>query len=145
MRFSEATGHKVVSTSSARTIAKVRTFVVDPGQQQVVALSLKEADGDRDLLPWSKLTAFGRDAVTVPDDEALTADAGDLADRLGKDHELVGKRVLTEGGDEVGTVDDVEFDDESGAITTVLTDVEGIDGSRLLGVGSYAVVVRNAS
>lgn len=144
MRFSEAAGHRVVSTSSATTVGKVDALVVDPASRQVVALTLKKTEGAGDLLLWSALTAFGRDAVTVQDPDAFTNAEGHVADLLGKDHQLGGKRVLTEGGDDVGRVEDVEFDAGSGAITALLTRTEEIDGARLLGVGSYAVVVRNA-
>lgn len=145
MRFSEAVGHTVFSTSSATTIGKVHALVVDPGTRAVVALRLKKTRGDHDLLLWSALTAFGRDVVTVHDEDALTAAEGDVAALLGKDHDLSRKRVLTEGGDDVGTVDDVEFDPGSGEVTMLLTNVDDIAGARLLGVGSYAVVVGNAS
>jgi sporulation protein YlmC with PRC-barrel domain len=54
----------------------------------------------------------------------------------------MGKRVLTEGGDGLGTVNDVEFDPADGSIRAILTGTEEIAGPRMLGLGSYAVVVR---
>ena len=50
--------------------------------------------------------------------------------------------MLTAGGDDIGTVDDVEFDADTGAITSLLLSSGDVSGARLVGVGSYAVVVR---
>ena len=144
MRFSEAKGQKVMSTSTATTIGKVEEFVVDPAERTVVALTLKKTGGDADTLLWSALTAFGRDAVTVAGADALTV-ADERVALLGdKHHTVLGKRVLTEGGDDLGEIKDVEFDAVTGTVTALLTRTEEISGSRLHGVGSYAVVVRNA-
>ena len=65
MRFSEAKGHKVVSTDSAETVGKVAGFVVDPRSASVVALSLKKTGDHGTTLPWTGITAFGPDAVTA--------------------------------------------------------------------------------
>ncbi|MGH3813515.1 MAG: PRC-barrel domain-containing protein [Pseudonocardiaceae bacterium] len=54
---------------------------------------------------------------------------------------MLGKRVLTERGMELSTVTDVDFDPETGAVTTLITKTETIAGDRLIGLGGYAVVV----
>lgn len=144
MRFSEAGGRHVVSTSTATTVGRVHGFVVDPLARRVVALELKKTEGPGDTLAWEALTAFGRDAVTVPGAAAITTAEGRVAELTGKSHGLLRKRVLTEAGDEVGTVEDVEFEAASGRVTALLTKTEEIDGDRLIGIGSYAVVVRSA-
>jgi len=144
MRFSEASGRNVVSTSSATTVGRVHGFVVDPLARRVVALELKKTDGEGDTLTWDAMTAFGRDAVTVPGTEAITTAEGRVQELTGKAHAMLGKRVLTESGDEVGKLEDVEFEAVSGKVTALLTKSEEIAGDRLIGVGSYAVVVRSA-
>jgi sporulation protein YlmC with PRC-barrel domain len=50
--------------------------------------------------------------------------------------------VLTEHGTEHGTVKDIAFDPVTGRILTLYTALGEISGTRLLGLGSYAVVVR---
>lgn len=144
MRFSDAHGRKVVSTASATTVGKVDGYAVDPGSRKVVALHLKKTDGDADTLLWSAMTAFGPDAVTVSGPEAFVKADGDIAALLDKHHKVQGRRVLTEGGDELGKVDDVEFDAETGSVLTLLLKDGEVAGERLLGIGSYAVVVRNS-
>lgn len=141
MLFSEAEGHSVVSTATAGTVGKVRGFVVDPSSRQVVALELKKTDTG-DTLAWADMTAFGADAVTVADADAIREADGPIADLSGKDHRLVGKRALSDGGDELGKVKDVEFDPATGEITGIVVGKEQLVGGRLVGVGSYAVVIR---
>lgn len=145
MRFSEASGRKVIATRSATTLGKLDGFLVDPANRKVIALRLKKTDGDADILLWSALSSFGRDAVTVVDDSALSVADGRVAELRGRDHGLLGKRILTDGGDEVGKVDDVEFDVDSGMVLRLLTTRDEIDGARLRGVGSYAVVIRSTT
>ncbi len=143
MLFSDANGHSVVSTATAGIVGKVHGFVVDPSSRQVVALELKKTDTG-DTLAWADLTAFGADAVTVGDTEVIREADGDIAELTGKDHRLVGKRALSDGGDELGKVKDVAFDPATGAVTGIVVGKEELAGERLIGVGSYAVVIRAA-
>jgi len=141
MLFSEATGHKVVSTSTAETVGKVDEFVIDPHSRRVVALELKKTDGG-DTLTWSKIAAFGADAVTVTDAGAIAELDQEIAPLTGKHKRVIGKRVLTTIGDEVGKVADVDFDPATGALTTIVLDTMPVAAERLVGIGSYAVVVQ---
>ena len=147
MLFSQAKGHKVVSSSTAATVGKVSSFVVSPVTRSVVAVKLKKTESG-DFLRWSDLAAFGEDAVTVSEASRIGDGGPDVQALAGKAHAILGKRVLTSGGDELGKVHDVDFDPATGALTTLLltTAVKGqtvdVEASRLLGIGSYAVVVR---
>jgi sporulation protein YlmC with PRC-barrel domain len=141
MLVSEAMSHKVMSTESASTVAKVAGFIVDPTGPRVLALRLAKTRGNGDTLHWEDLQGFGPDAVTVADEGAITAARGRAADLSGKQFELLGKRVLDDRGDEVGQVQDLEFDPETGTVTTVLTSHGPVPGERLVACGSYAVIV----
>ncbi len=141
MRFSEASGRQVVSTSTAATVGKVDDFVVDPRRRAVVALVLKKTESG-DTLLWSSLTAFGTDAVTVTGAEQITAPPPEIQALSGKDHRILGKRVLTTSGDDIGKVNDIEFDPETGTITALVLTGGDMAGISLVGVGSYATVVR---
>lgn len=138
--FSQARGLQVVSTSTAATVGKVDGLLVDPVSRRVVALTLKKSAGG-DVLRWSDLTAFGTDAVTVSGEDRLGS-ADEQLSRLGdKHHHPLGKRVLSADGDELGKLSDVEFDPGSGEVTGLVLDTGPIAGARLLGIGTYAVVV----
>jgi sporulation protein YlmC with PRC-barrel domain len=144
MLFSDARRHKVVASSSAATIGRVSQLVVDPVTRSVVALQLKKTEGG-DVLRWGDLTAFGADAVTVTDAGKIGDGDETVRALTGKDHRVLGKRVLTSEGDDIGKVADVDFDTATGALTAILVDSgNDVAADRLLGVGSYAVVVRDA-
>lgn len=143
MLFSEAVGRKVVSTADASTVGVVDSFVLDPASGRVAALLLKKTSSSGSLLPWSDITAFGLDAVTVSKVDLIVAPAGELAELSGKAHHILKKRILTTAGLQVGTARDVDFDPADGRVLGILTDDQPIDGSGLIGVGSYAAIVRD--
>ena len=60
----------------------------------------------------------------------------------GSKSNLLGKRMLTDAGVELGQVDDVEFDPESGSVDYLISADDRVAGYRLIGCGSYAVIVR---
>lgn len=141
MRFSDAVGRQVVSTSTATTVGKVDDFVVDPRRHAVIAVLLKKTEGG-DTLLWPDVLAFGSDAVTITDSSKIVEASPAITALSGKGHQLVGNRVLTAAGDEHGKVDDVEFDADTGTITSLAVASGDVAGARLVGIGSYAVVVR---
>ncbi|GGF97720.1 hypothetical protein GCM10007304_09560 [Rhodococcoides trifolii] len=140
MLFSEAKGRKIVSTTSADTVGKVHGFVVDADTRSVLALNVKKADSG-DTLTWSNIAGFGTDAVTVTGAEQISAADADVEAKSGKDKAILGKRVLSTGGAELGSVKDVEFDSSTGSITSIVLESSSVPGAGLIGIGSYAVVV----
>jgi uncharacterized protein YrrD len=144
MRVREAYGRKVVSTDDAETVGRVEAFVIDAGQRAIVGLRLAKVRGDRPFVSWSDLQAFGTDAVTVPSAGVLRPASGEAEERAAsKGLQPVGKLVLSDLGSALGKVEDVEFDEGSGALVGFdLGDAGPVGSDRLLGIGSYAVVVR---
>jgi uncharacterized protein YrrD len=139
-RFSDAAGRQVVSTSTAETLGQVEEFILDPQRHVIAALRLKKTS-QADTLLWTDITAFGADAVTVAGVEKLATAGPQLTALGGKDHRVLGKRVLSTAGDELGTINDVEFDPETGTVTALVLVTGDIAGIRLIGIGSYAVIV----
>jgi uncharacterized protein YrrD len=142
MLFSQARKRDVVNTATATRVARVDGFVVLPGPPRVALLRLGKVSGAGTLLAWEDIRGFGPDAVTI-DTDSVIRPARDALEQRAEDGdlEILGKRVLTERGMELGTVTDVDFDPETGTVTTLLTKSETIPGQRLIGVGSYAAVV----
>ncbi len=140
MWFSEASGREVVSRSTAETVGQVSEFVIDPQSHSIVAVTLKQTQHG-DTVLWAALNAFGVDAVTVPDADVIL-DANDAVAALaGKNHRLLGKRVLNTDGEDLGDVTDAEFDPATGQLTALLLGNDTVRGERLIGIGSYAAVV----
>lgn len=141
MKFSEALGHKVVSLATAETVGILDELVVDPQSRRVVALGINKSHSGT-ALRWGDIESFGPDAVTVTDADRIAGPDRDVDRLSGKDHHFLGKRVLLTVGDELGEVDDVEFDPDSGELVAIMLKDGDVEAHRLVGVGSYAVVVR---
>ena len=142
MRLTEAKGRRVLSTSAADTVGRVDGFVVVPGPGRILALRLKKTPGEGSLLRWSALTAFGADAVTVPDADVIETGDSELRALADKHRDLLGTLVLDDRGAGYGSVRDADIDPADGSITTLITDGGELPGERMIGLGTYAVVVR---
>lgn len=143
MLLTQVVGRKVVSTRSAETVGQVADLVIDPQSRGVVAVTLKKTAGG-DTVFWSDITAFGADAVTLADADLIKR-ANDVVKELSsKNRRLLGKRVLTDSGEDLGTLSDIDFDPSSGVLQTLNLATGVVAGSRLISIGSYAVVVHDA-
>ncbi|MDN5896427.1 MAG: PRC-barrel domain-containing protein [Nocardioides sp.] len=140
MKFSEASGRQVVSSNTAETVGQVAGFVIDPQSHSVVAITLKRTEHG-DTVLWADLTAFGVDAVTVPDAEVILGANDAVAALSGKDHRLTGKRILNTDGQDLGAVKDADFDPTTGRLTELLLTNHTVRGEHLIGIGSYAAIV----
>ncbi|MEX2620229.1 MAG: PRC-barrel domain-containing protein [Egibacteraceae bacterium] len=143
MRLTDALGTTVLSRDDAEELGRVRHLVVDVGSRRISAVHI---DGRRKkalLVDWDALSGFGPDAVVVGPGDALRGPADDteLAMVAG-DLDWIGRRVLTDQGNDVGSVTDIEFDPASGALTAVVTEQGAHDAERLRALGPYCVVVR---
>ncbi|WP_055702843.1 MULTISPECIES: PRC-barrel domain-containing protein [Streptomyces] len=142
MLLSDTVGRPVVSSSDAARVGTVAGLVVDTEEARVTALRLDGVKGRGDVVAWADVDALGPDAVVVA---AATAARFASADS-GKDQDLLGKRLLTDLGDAVGTVADLAFDPASGRVDALHTSRGArVPGADLLGIGAYAVVVRAAA
>ncbi|QHE72750.1 PRC-barrel domain-containing protein [Rhodococcus sp. WAY2] len=97
MRFSAAVGRQVVGSDAADTIGQVAGFVVDPAVRRVVAVQVKKP-GEGTMVPWANIGTFGDDAVIVGGPDAVGEPDAAIAALTGRDHTLIGKRVLTTAG-----------------------------------------------
>ena len=95
------------------------------------------------LIAWDQVSGFGPDAVMIADETALhePRDDREHAAANGK-LELVGNRTLSDTGNDLGTVTDIVFDPDTGAIESILVDDREAPAASLLGAGSFAVIVR---
>jgi uncharacterized protein YrrD len=131
----EAVGKPVIVHETAEQAGEVRAFAVDAAAHRVTTLVVASGRSAR-LVDWDEIESIGPDAIIV----RSTREAAD-DDRLasGALHPL-DKRVLSDAGNELGAVRDVTVD-ESGSIDAVDAGDASVSGSRLRGIGSYALVV----
>ena len=142
MRLGDIAKHPVVDLSTATTVGQLGQAVVDGGSRRVVGFTLRKATPSGDWLAWERLSAFGPDAATVADPSAVAEPGERERALLDATRSMLKRRVLTERGEELGPLVDVEFDPASGALTQLLLgDGSTLPAERLLGVGRYATVV----
>jgi sporulation protein YlmC with PRC-barrel domain len=139
--FKHSAGRKVLSRSSAKELGSVSHLLVDAEQRRIAAVVIGR--GKKALLvDWAQLSGFGPDAVMVVDEGALRPPVDDRERAAAEgDLELVGKRALSERGNELGELDDVTFDADSGVLEELVIGDRRVPGGSLLGSGSYAAVL----
>jgi uncharacterized protein YrrD len=145
MRLSEADGRPVVSRASAETIGELKHVAVDAGARRIVALHVAGGRRGARLVDWSGIVAFGPDGIVVDDDDAARppADEREAAVASGK-LDLDGRLVLSDGGDAIGAVADVEFDEATGGLRSIVTTEGPVEAERLRAIGPYCLIVRAA-
>ena len=124
-RLSQLVGQPTISLADAEQGGKVVGVQIDRGR----VVGLRTSDG---LIQTASIRTFDGDAVTY-DGAAVTVD--DPADSP------LGRRVLTEAGDELGRLADLDITDDGTVTSVLLEDGRGLEGSALKVIGSYAVVV----
>lgn len=144
LRFEQATGTPVYSRESADEIGTVIRFVITPGTHRVAAVHVAGRKRRAQLVDWSNVVGFGPDAVVIDSAESLRAADADHEQRVtAGDLDLRGRRVLTDGGYEIGELTDVDFDESSGVLELIHTSRTTVGADGLLVIGPYAVVVRH--
>ncbi|MER6027132.1 PRC-barrel domain-containing protein [Streptomyces sp. NPDC001851] len=138
MLFTQAEDLPVITAEEAEPLGRVEGLTIDAHTRSIACLRLSGAPKHAATIAWDAIEGMGPDAVIVRSRTAT--DAGQST--FPPHHEALGRRVLTEDGTVHGTVKDIAFDETTGQVRTLYTALGDISGDRLLGLGSYAVVVR---
>lgn len=141
--MASALGRGVVALDTAEDIGEVKSFVVSPDAKRIERLHIAGRRKRALFAEWSDLESFGTDAVVVTGTDAPSGsdDDRDIDSAKGA-IDILGARVLTTSGFEVGAVEDVHFDETAGEIVSVLTTRgDTVNASSIVSLGSYALVV----
>ena len=139
--FRSSYGRKVISRASANDVGSVGHLLVDAQQRRVVAVVVGRGKKAQ-LADWAQLSGFGPDAIMVTDEGALRPPANDRERAATEGNlELIGKRALSDRGNELGQIDDVTFDADTGVLEDLLIGDRRLPAGSLLGSGSYAAVL----
>ncbi|MEU8590122.1 PRC-barrel domain-containing protein [Streptomyces sp. NPDC048664] len=135
--LSEVRGLPVVTLDEAREVGVFDSVALDAPAGRITHVRVTgRRRGSRTALAWHCLHAIGPDAVLVE------SEVPPGSEQPAAPGEVLGSRVLSEDGDDRGTVRDVVFDPATGRVEKVLTTLGEVSGDRLLGLGEYALVVR---
>lgn len=139
-RLSEVAGTKVMSKESAQKVGKVERILVDVPPRRIVALQV----GRDELVSWPDLSGVGHDAVVVEHEDRVRNATDAREERaLAGDFDWKDKLVLSDRGNELGKLVEVEFDEATGQLEAVQTTEGTVAADRLHSVGPYCVVVRH--
>jgi sporulation protein YlmC with PRC-barrel domain len=150
MKASELNHRPVVSLNDGVTVGEVADLTLDATHVKVSTLVLVGHNGNS-VVPFAAVRHIGTDAVTIDDSRIVQApaDKNEITERGMRT--LTGLSVMNQGGAIIGSVDDVEFDEENGQITALLVHrggVLGIGGARaavpasaIRGVGPNLITV----
>jgi uncharacterized protein YrrD len=101
----------IISLADGLVLGRVRDIVFNPSGGRIAGLLIREAGLFRDarLVPLEKVRSLGRDAVTVPDRSAVVPSirVRPLRRLLNSGVRLTGLHILTEGGRDLGTINEV--------------------------------------
>jgi uncharacterized protein YrrD len=101
----------IVSLAEGRVVGRVRDVIFDPPGGRIAGLLVKEASllSDARVVPLERVRTLGDDAITVPDRHAVQPSLRirPLRRLLNAGVRLNGLHVVTEGGRDLGTVDEV--------------------------------------
>lgn len=155
MRFSrEIIGVSVVHAASGRELGRVTEWLLD-GDGEVIVAFVAEGGGwlpQKNIFAFRDILGMGNDAVIVaregvpPQGEPPAVD-GHPTNRV------LGKRVLTASGDELGVVEDILFDEGTGKVTgwrlssglidDILSGRPVMEQQPLLSIGEDALIIGN--
>jgi uncharacterized protein YrrD len=144
-RFTAVSGRRVVSRTSAEQLGELAHVVVDVNLRRVAFLVVGKRRKAL-LVAWEHVSGFGPDAIMVTDEGALYAPRDDRERAAAEGNlELVGRRALSDMGNDLGEVTDVVFDPASGLIETIVLGDREEPAASLLGAGSFAAIIRAAA
>jgi uncharacterized protein YrrD len=120
IRATELGGRAVVDIEAAEKLGKIDRVVLDPEAKCVAGFVVSRGSsmfnsGDHLMLPAACVHAIGPDAVTVNRGAPVPADEPSLVG-LPRVSDMVGRKVVSDEGRLLGTVDDVLIDETDGRI-----------------------------
>lgn len=148
VRAGDLIGRPVVTLDTAEDVAELKDVVFRHAEAKVVGFTLNKrgrfAGPLKQVLPWSRVAALGRDAVMVDSRDALgSPDESMGAAAGGPDQHIIGTTVVTDAGKALGTVRDLVLEIGRDADVVGFEIADGDEG-RLLPVADTFSVSREA-
>jgi len=110
LRATEFEGRPIV-TFAGESPAEVKDVIFDSSQGTLLGLTLRGhglfSRTRKDILSWMKIHSIGRDAVMISDEGAFQGVEALAAEGVPDNRNVLGNRVLTDAGTDVGRVVDV--------------------------------------
>ena len=141
IRISKLKGQRVLARSSGQAVGSIGQMLVEPATARVAECGVEGVVGGANVLPWRSISSIGPDAVFVESAEQLTDPESRSPDGVTDLYALQGRPLLTEHGDSLGRLEDVEVDESSGRVVSLLVAGRAIPLDRFVALGPDAVIV----
>ena len=142
MNVDDLLGKPVLDVSTATTAGRIDDLVVDVGGRTVRGLVVGKSANGGAWLEWSDIKSMGADAVTIERVDVVTAPPGDVGPGC-RQAKVLGGRVLTDEGRELGPLATIDIDPDSGAVEALVLADRRVAADQLIGIGSYATVIHD--
>ncbi|MCG6919500.1 MAG: PRC-barrel domain-containing protein [Acidobacteria bacterium] len=112
-------GRAVVAREGGQEIGKVKDLVVDPSGARVLGLVVSEGFlKSTKVAPWMGVQAIGPDSVilTAVTSVVKAGEAPDIKAVLEKELNIRGLRLQTTAGKDLGKIEDLQFEETTGAV-----------------------------
>jgi sporulation protein YlmC with PRC-barrel domain len=142
IRYSQIRGQRVLAHQDAQLVGSVRRLLLDPASTAVSGAQLEGVEGDATILPWNAVVSIGPDALMVESADVLRQPGEELGQRIESGiFDLEGKLVLSDRGDALGELEDIEFDERSGRVERLMVPGHSLPLERLIAVGPDALII----
>ena len=121
-RYSEVLGLPVIYADNGKKAGIVKDVVFNPGQREVMAflLECKNLTLKKRVIPLKEVLSLGRDAIITGGFSCVAAlGRSDFARMYGDESNIIGLRIFSKTGEDLGVVKDVIFDWKTGRIESV--------------------------
>jgi uncharacterized protein YrrD len=117
----DAGGLLVITRDAGKRVGKVEDLVLDRQGSRVLGILVDEAGWFREakVVAWQSFRAVGLDAVIIDEEASVkkVSEVPEMSEVLEAGNVLVGVRVQTTEGRELGKIEDFYFDPDSGIVT----------------------------
>jgi uncharacterized protein YrrD len=156
VKLSELKGRAVIGLTGAHKLGIVDDALVSSSYDRLETLRIRPEGGGPDyLVSMDHVRSIGADAVTVDSqDSVVRADRATDLSRLSSLEAVRNSRVVTEGGDLLGSISEIDFAPDTGHVEAfeyhsgLLGGVMGkhhtVRPEDIIGVGRNIVTVKNA-
>lgn len=137
-------GLKVVTLETGKEVTKIEDVVYDPRDNMVKALVIDEGGwfSDAKVILFEDIKSIGEDAVIIESEERVRT-ASEVSSRVAniarEEQNLTKTKIITEEGDELGSVSDIIFDSKTGKVE----EFEVSQGAQNLASGKKTIRVNN--
>jgi uncharacterized protein YrrD len=110
----------VIARDTGEKVGQVEDLVIDRSGTRVLGMVVagKMIFGSDKVVPWEAVRSVGLDSAVIDSKSSVikASQAPEIAEVLKEGYVLLGNRLLTTGGRELGKIENVFFDPETGSV-----------------------------